>query len=46
MIEEDFGPEATAMVGRWMLVFPNRPGGQSQFSVALHDGSGARWDLR
>ncbi|WP_437756163.1 GlxA family transcriptional regulator [Sorangium sp. So ce1389] len=46
MIEEDFGPEATSMVGRWMLVFPNRPGGQSQFNVALHNSSGARRDFR
>lgn len=46
LVQEDWGSEVAAMVGRWMLVFPNRPGGQSQFSLHLHQGAGARKDFR
>jgi transcriptional regulator GlxA family with amidase domain len=45
LVEEDWGAEVAAMVGRWILVFPNRPGGQSQFSVNLHQGASARTDF-
>lgn len=46
LVEEDWGPQAAAMAGRWMLVFPNRPGGQSQFGTCLIAGAGARRDFR
>jgi transcriptional regulator GlxA family with amidase domain len=46
LIEEDWGRETAVMIGRWMLVFPSRPGGQSQFSNCLVKGSGARRDFR
>ena len=45
LIEEDYGAEGAAMVGRWMLVFPNRPGGQSQFSVHMQNAVSARRDF-
>jgi transcriptional regulator GlxA family with amidase domain len=46
LVEEDWGREAAVMVGRWILVFPNRPGGQSQFSTCLVNGAAARKDFR
>ncbi|MGZ8246514.1 GlxA family transcriptional regulator [Methylomagnum sp.] len=46
LVEEDWGPETTAMVGRGMLVFPNRPGGQSQFSADLLKAAASRRDFR
>lgn len=46
LVEEDWGREAAVMVGRWILVFPNRPGGQSQFSACLVNGASARKDFR
>jgi transcriptional regulator GlxA family with amidase domain len=46
LVEEDWGTEAAAMVGRGILVFPNRPGGQSQFNTFLHKAAGARRDFR
>lgn len=46
LVEEDWGRETAVMVGRWILVFPNRPGGQSQFSACLVNGAGARKDFR
>lgn len=46
LVEEDWGRETAAIVGRWILVFPNRPGGQSQFSACLTNGFGARRDFR
>jgi len=33
LIEEDLGAEAMLGVARYLLVFPRRPGGQSQFSA-------------
>lgn len=45
LVEEDWNPETAVMVGRWILVFPNRPGGQSQFSACLVNGAGARKDF-
>lgn len=35
LIEEDLGPEVTLAVARTMVVFPRRPGGQSQFSAYM-----------
>jgi transcriptional regulator GlxA family with amidase domain len=33
LVEEDVGPEVMLAVARMMVVFPRRPGGQSQFSA-------------
>ncbi|RJQ74445.1 helix-turn-helix domain-containing protein [Pseudonocardiaceae bacterium YIM PH 21723] len=33
LVEDDLGPDAARTVGRWLVVFLQRPGGQSQFSV-------------
>ncbi len=33
LIEEDHGAELARMVARWLVVFLQRPGGQSQFSM-------------
>jgi transcriptional regulator GlxA family with amidase domain len=41
LLEEDVGPEVMLAVARTMVVFPNRPGGQSQFcahSSLLNEG--------
>jgi len=35
LVEEDLGREITLAVARTMVVFPRRPGGQSQFSAFL-----------
>jgi transcriptional regulator GlxA family with amidase domain len=35
LVEEDLGREVTLAVARTMVVFPRRPGGQSQFSAFL-----------
>jgi transcriptional regulator GlxA family with amidase domain len=35
LLEEDVGPEVMLAVSRTMVVFPRRPGGQSQFSAHL-----------
>ena len=35
LVEEDLGPEVMLAVARTMVVFPRRPGGQSQFSAFL-----------
>ena len=35
LVEEDLGREITLAVARTMVVFPHRPGGQSQFSAYL-----------
>jgi len=35
LLEEDLGQEITLAVARTMVVFPRRPGGQSQFSAYL-----------
>lgn len=45
LVEEDLGRETAVMIGRWVLVFPSRPGGQSQFSACLVKGSGASRDF-
>jgi transcriptional regulator GlxA family with amidase domain len=36
MIEEDLGREIPLATARTMVVFPRRPGGQSQFSAYMH----------
>jgi transcriptional regulator GlxA family with amidase domain len=46
LIEEDWGRETAVMIGRWMLVFPSRPGGQSQFGNCLVKGAKARQDFQ
>jgi transcriptional regulator GlxA family with amidase domain len=33
LVEEDHGPDAARVVAKYMVVFLQRPGGQSQFSV-------------
>jgi transcriptional regulator GlxA family with amidase domain len=35
LVEEDHGPELALEVARWLVVYAQRPGGQSQFSVQL-----------
>lgn len=44
LVEEDCGPELARTIAKWLVVFMQRPGGQSQFSVPArlppvrHDG--------
>ncbi|WP_422745135.1 GlxA family transcriptional regulator [Mycobacterium sp. WMMD1722] len=33
LVESDYGPDVARRVARWMVVFLQRPGGQTQFSV-------------
>jgi transcriptional regulator GlxA family with amidase domain len=35
LVEEDHGPEVARTVARWLVLFLQRPGGQSQFSERL-----------
>lgn len=35
LVEDDHGPELAHDVARWLVVFPRRPGGQSQFASRL-----------
>jgi transcriptional regulator GlxA family with amidase domain len=35
LVEEDHGPEVARIVARWLVMFVQRPGGQSQFSERL-----------
>jgi transcriptional regulator GlxA family with amidase domain len=35
LVEEDHGPAVARTVGKWMVVFFQRPGGQSQFSMRM-----------
>jgi transcriptional regulator GlxA family with amidase domain len=35
LVEEDHGPEVARTVARWLVMFLQRPGGQSQFSERL-----------
>ena len=46
LVEEDFGPELARSVARELVVFMQRPGGQSQFSVRIRSGSGHHEPLR
>jgi transcriptional regulator GlxA family with amidase domain len=36
LVEEDLGREIPLAIARTMVVFPHRPGGQSQFSAYMH----------
>ena len=47
LLEEDLGQVITLTVARMMVVFPRRPGGQSQFSayVKLHEVGSKRPDI-
>jgi transcriptional regulator GlxA family with amidase domain len=46
LVEADHGPELARQVARFMVVFMQRPGGQSQFSVRLEVGAGVPSPLR
>jgi transcriptional regulator GlxA family with amidase domain len=46
LVEEDRGPEIALAVARTMVVFPRRPGGQSQFSAFLMAEAKGRPDIR
>ena len=46
MVEEDVGHEAVLEVARWLVVFVQRPGGQSQFSSHLSAQRADREPLR
>ena len=35
LVEEDYGPDLTRAVARWLVVYMQRSGGQSQFSAPL-----------
>ena len=39
LVEDDFGPEVSLEVARWLVLFLRRPGGQSQFSAQLAAGA-------
>ncbi len=46
MVEEDFGVEIARRVARWLVVFLQRPGGQTQFSIWAGAGRPATLGLR
>jgi transcriptional regulator GlxA family with amidase domain len=46
IVEDDFGPDVAAKVARQMVVFLQRPGGQSQFSAPSRDHLAADNPLR
>lgn len=46
LVEEDLGPNVALAVARELVVFLKRPGGQSQFSVALSSQQAAQPALR
>jgi transcriptional regulator GlxA family with amidase domain len=46
MVEEDLGHEAALEVARWLVIFVQRPGGQSQFSSHLSAQRAEREPLR
>lgn len=46
LVEEDFGRELSLSIARMMVVFMQRPGGQSQFSAQLMMQSAARQPIR
>lgn len=46
LVEEDLGPETAREIARWLVVFLQRPGGQSQFSSHLSAAPAARQPLR
>jgi transcriptional regulator GlxA family with amidase domain len=46
LVEEDLGREIALAVARTMLVFPRRPGGQSQFTACLVAEAKSQPDIR
>ncbi len=46
LIEDDHGRDAALEVARWLVVFAKRPGGQTQFSVALSAQTAERAPIR
>ena len=46
LVEDDLGPEVAREVARRLVVFLQRPGGQSQFSAHLRSAPAAREPLR
>jgi transcriptional regulator GlxA family with amidase domain len=46
LVEEDWGHDTATATARGMVMFPNRPGGQTQFSRFLMGESKARHDFR
>jgi transcriptional regulator GlxA family with amidase domain len=46
LVEDDFGPELARSVARELVVFMQRPGGQSQFSIRVRSGSSHHESLR
>jgi transcriptional regulator GlxA family with amidase domain len=46
MVEDDHGPEVSGMIARHLVMFVQRPGGQSQFSVQMAARRPARSPLR
>lgn len=46
MVEDDLGQEAALEVARWLVIFVQRPGGQSQFSSHLSAQRAEREPLR
>ncbi len=46
LVEEDLGRDAALDVARWLVLFVQRPGGQSQFSAALSARRAEREPLR
>jgi transcriptional regulator GlxA family with amidase domain len=46
LVEEDEGPELALEIARWLVVYAQRPGGQSQFSVQLAHRAASSGPLR
>lgn len=46
LVEEDLGPEVARETARWLVLFLQRPGGQSQFSSHLEAQTAERRPLR
>ncbi len=46
LVEEDHGPDLARSVARWLVMFLQRPGGQSQFSERLAVAAGAGTPIR
>ena len=46
LVEEDLGPEVAREAARWLVLFLQRPGGQSQFSSHLEAQTAERRPLR
>jgi transcriptional regulator GlxA family with amidase domain len=46
LVEEDLGPEIAREAARWLVLFLQRPGGQSQFSTQLESQPAQRAPIR